>query len=86
MKSQEIGISTSDVEVLNISAHGIWLYVGGTEYFLSYAEYPWFRDATVGHVLNVQLLHSTHLRWPDLDIDLDTDSLEHPEAYPLVFR
>ncbi len=86
MKSQELGTNTLEAEVLNISAHGIWLYVGGREYFLAYAEYPWFRNATVGHVVNVQLVHNTHLNWPDLDIDLDTDSLEHPEAYPLVFR
>jgi hypothetical protein len=34
----------------------------------------------------VQLLHKNHLYWPDLDVDLDIDSLEHPEDYPLVFR
>jgi hypothetical protein len=27
-----------------------------------------------------------HLYWPDLDIDLAVDSLDHPERYPLVSR
>jgi hypothetical protein len=76
----------SAVEVLNISRHGLWLYVKGKEHFLSYAEYPWFREATIGAVLNVQLLHEGHLHWPDLDVDLDLDSLLHPEQYPLLFK
>jgi hypothetical protein len=86
MKSEGPGTSISEVEVLNISAHGLWLYVNGKEYFLPYTQYPWFRDARVNAVLNVQLLHENHLYWPDLDVDLDIDSLEHPEDYPLVFR
>jgi len=28
-------------------------------------------------------LHGNHLFWEDLDIDLDIDSIEHPEKYPL---
>ena len=86
MKSQEPGVSASEIEVLNISAHGIWLYVSGKEYFLSYTEYPWFRNARIDAVLNVQFMHGNHLHWPDLDVDLDTDSLEHPEDYPLLFK
>lgn len=78
-------MSVSKAEVVNISAHGLWLYVNGREYFLPHAEYPWFHDATLGSVLNVQLLHNTHLHWPDLDVDLDLDSLENPEAHPLTY-
>ncbi|WP_420886735.1 DUF2442 domain-containing protein [Candidatus Kuenenia stuttgartensis] len=28
----------------------------------------------------------SHLHWPDLDIDLEIDSLENPEKYPLVYK
>jgi hypothetical protein len=86
MKSQKLGTDTSVTEVVNISAHGVWLYVNGREFFLSHAEYPWFRDATLAAVLNVQLIHGAHLHWPDLDVDLELDSLENPEAYPLTYR
>jgi hypothetical protein len=24
-----------------------------------------------------------HLYWPDLDVDLSVDSIEHPERYPM---
>lgn len=75
-----------DVEVLNISTHGIWLYVCGKEYFLAHEDHPWFRNAQLNAVLNVELLHKTHLYWPDLDVDLNIDCLEHPENYPLVSK
>ncbi|MBE7549061.1 MAG: DUF2442 domain-containing protein [Planctomycetia bacterium] len=37
-------------------------------------------------IQNVQLIHDSHLHWPDLDIDLEIDSLENPEKYPLVYK
>ena len=86
MQLQTPGTTTSDVEVLNISIHGLWLYVKGKEYFLSYKEYPWFKNARLSEIHNVQLLHGVHLYWPKLDVDLSIESLEHPEKYPLTFQ
>ena len=71
-------------EVTNIDTHGFWLLVRGKEHFLPYEEYPWFRDARVRDILNVGLVNKDHLHWPALDVDLSVDSLENPEAYPLV--
>lgn len=84
MKSENIGTSTSAVEILNVSPHGFWLLVGEREYFLDFAHFPWFRGATLDQLFGVELLHGTHLHWPDLDVDLDLDRIEHPERYPLV--
>lgn len=86
MKLKQRGKSISKVEVLNISPHGIWIYVKGKEYFLPHKEYPWFKDATIKDIYIVQLLHNSHLHWPKLDVDLEVDSLENPERYPLIFR
>ncbi len=86
MKLKRLGKVTSKAEVLNISTHGIWLYAKKKEYFLSYKEYPWFEDAKVKDICHVELLDGYHLYWPDLDIDLEIDSLENPEKYPLTFR
>ncbi len=71
------------VSVENITPFGIWLYVKGEEYFLDYEDYPYFRDQTLSAIQNVQLLHGYHLYWPELDVDLEIDNLEHPEKYPL---
>ncbi len=35
-----------------ISSHGLWLINGETEYFLSYTDFPWFKDAPIGRILN----------------------------------
>jgi hypothetical protein len=45
--------------------------------------FPWFREATIREITNVQLPSPHHLYWPDLDIDLAVESIEHPEKYPL---
>ena len=86
MSTGKKGADTCDVEVVQIDEHGIWLHARGVEYFLPHTEYPWFREAKLDHVLNVQLLHGTHLYWPDLDVDLSLKILGEPEAYPLVYR
>lgn len=85
MKSSGGGTSTSGVEVLSVSAHGIWLYVKGREYFLPYRDFPWFKKARLSQIHHVQLLRDHHLRWDDLDVDLDLDSLGHIDRYPLKY-
>src|SRR5512134_1164287 len=84
MKSVAPGPSISPVEVTNVSPHGFWLFVGEREMFVPFKDFPWFQDASVRQIANVQLPSPHHLYWPDLDIDLAVESIEHPERYPLV--
>ena len=86
MKSAAPGRSTSQVEVTNVSPHGFWLLIGEAELFVSFREFPWFKEATIAEITRVELPTSYHLHWPDLDIDLAVESLEHPERYPLVSK
>ena len=69
-----------------INAHGILLFVGGKEYYLSYDRYPWFRNAKVSDVLDVTIPDEDSLRWDAIDVDLEIDSIIHPERYPITFR
>lgn len=75
-----------DVEVANVSGHGFWLLIDDRERFLSFTDFPWFRDASIATLCNVQRPHPGHLYWPDLDVDLATESIDHPERFPLVSR
>jgi len=86
MRSVQRGRSTLAVEVTHISRQGIWLFLNEREYFLSYRNFPWFRDATLREVLQVKRPRTDHLRWPALDVDLHLDSIEHPGRYPLRSR
>lgn len=85
MRLKKPGKRISNPEILNLSPFGLWLHVQDKEYFLSFDQYPWFRTATVESVYNLKLIHDHHLHWPALDIDLDLDSLDYPEKYPLVY-
>jgi hypothetical protein len=73
-------------EVLNVSTHGFWLLLGGEELFLPFDHFPWFRDASIRELSNVDRPSPQRLRWPDLDVDLAVDSIRHPENFPLVCR
>ena len=86
MRSEALGKSTSSVEVTNIFSHGFWLLLNDRELFLPFGQFPWFKDAPVKSILNVELPHHRHLYWPDLDVDLDVESIEHPERFPLVSK
>jgi len=86
MKSAVRGKCISDAEVTNVSVHGFWLLVRDRELILPFAQFPWFKDVSIGQLVNVEMPQPHHLYWPDLDIDLHVDSIEHPERYPLVSR
>src|SRR6267142_6843263 len=74
MKSAAHGASTSPVEVTNVSPHGFWLFVHQRELSVALQGFPWFREAAIREIANVQLPSPNHLYWPDLDIDLALDS------------
>lgn len=85
MKSKKRGKNISRVEIQNISPSGIWIFVNEKEYFLDYHHFPWFEDAQISEVFDVELLHENHLHWPKLDVDLELESLKNTEEYPLVY-
>ncbi|HBG28917.1 MAG: hypothetical protein A2Y10_16580 [Planctomycetes bacterium GWF2_41_51] len=84
MKSLKRGKNTSKLEVTNISQHGFWILLSGKEYFLPFEKFPWFREASIADLTNIQLLHKTHLYWPALDVDLSINIIENPEKYKLI--
>lgn len=77
--SQALGKAILQTEVTNISSHGIWLLTQDRELFMPFDDFPWFKDVPVSKILNVEEPSSGHFYWPDLDIDLGVESIEHPE-------
>jgi hypothetical protein len=86
MKSAKPGKRTSAVEISNISKHGFWLLVDNKERFVPFKEFPFFQNAVIGELLNVELASPRHLYWPDLDVDLALESIDFPERFPLVSK
>ena len=83
MSSQTLGKNTSITEVTNVSSHGIWLFSNGKEWFMAYEHFPWFKEIPIGKLINVQEVSPGHFFWPDLDVDLGIETIEHPERFPL---
>ncbi|MBX3177530.1 MAG: DUF2442 domain-containing protein [Candidatus Hydrogenedentes bacterium] len=77
------GNSTLAVEITNISAHGVWIRARGRELFMSYQDFPWFKRQPVEAIINVVEVSPGHFHWPDIDIDLTEEIIEHPERFPL---
>jgi hypothetical protein len=73
-----------ETEITNISGNGIWILIGEKELFMPFETFPWFRDASVINITNVETYSNGHLYWPDLDIDLTVEIIEHPERFPLI--
>ncbi len=48
--------------------------------------FHWMRDAAIKDVLDVQMCGNEAIEWPNLDVDLEIDSLRHPERYPLLIK
>lgn len=78
------GTRTSQVEVTQVSKHGFWLLLADEELFLPFADFPWFRGATIEQLCEIEWPTDNHLFWPSLDIDLAVESIRNPSAFPLV--
>lgn len=78
------GTNTSAVEVTQVSRHGFWLLLGGEELLFPFVDFPWFKQATIEQMTDVEWPSPDHLYWPQLDIDLAVESIRHPQMFPLL--
>lgn len=78
-----LGTSTSEIEVSLASNKGFWLLVSDEELFVSYAEFPWFKKATIEEIANIERPTPDHLYWPLIDVDLSVESIRNPGNFPL---
>ena len=80
------GTSTLAAEVTNVSRHGFWLSLDAEQLLLPFADFPWFRQASVDQLSDVQQPAPGHLYWPQLDVDIAVESIRNPGAFPLVAK
>lgn len=86
MNSSVSGKNILVYEVTNISRKGFWLLVDDKEYFISYSQYPEFLEMNLNQIFNVKSIDLKQFHWADKDIDIDIESLEMPETFPLHFN
>ena len=80
------GTVTLVAEVTHVSKHGFWLLLGAEELLVPFEHFPWFKQATIGQLLDVQWPTPNHLYWPRLEADLLVESIRDPSAFPLVSK
>ena len=83
--SEKIGTSTF-AKVLTITSGGVLIAIADGDFFLPYSRVPWFKNASVSDVLDVEMNGKRSIRWNKLDVDLEIESLLHPDKYPLVAK
>ncbi len=86
MKSSLNGTPTLESEILNVSQHSFWIFYQGREYQVPFETFPWFKKCPVVSIYNYEVDNSGNFHWPDIDVDLNIDILEHPEMYPLTSK
>ena len=79
-------IGSSEIEVSLVSKLGFWLLIDNEERFLAYADFPWFKTATIDQITFVERPSENHLYWPSLDIDLSIESIRNPNLFPLISK
>jgi hypothetical protein len=84
--NSEPSTARTSVNVRSIMPNGILISVGDNDYYLAYDRLPWFREAKVSDIFNVEMCGDEGIRWNALDVDLEIESLIHPEKYPLVMK
>jgi hypothetical protein len=81
MTSAILGSDISEVEVTHVSKQGFWLLLGDEELFVPFKDFPWFAEAPIGKLTQVELPQPHHLYWPELDVDLAVESIRNPERF-----
>ena len=80
------GTGTSVAEVSHVSKHGFWLLLDSEELLIPFVQFPWFRQATIDQLTDVEWPTADHLYWPQLDVDLSVESIRAPGAFPLIAK
>lgn len=77
---------TPEISVTHISPHGIWLLAHDEQLFMSYQDFPWFKQQPVEVIQNVEEPFPGHYYWPAMDIDLTKEIIKSPDRFPLMTK
>jgi hypothetical protein len=78
------GKNTLVVEISHVSNFGIWILTDNQELFMSYKDFPWFKNQTINAITNVKEFSKGHFYWEDIDVDLTEEMIKHPENFSLT--
>lgn len=87
MNLSATGKSISDNNAItNITNVGFYFLIEDKEYFVPFAEYPVFRQATIENIYDYIILSPKQIYWKTLDCDIELDALEKPWQFTLIYK
>lgn len=86
MSSKELGNSSFEIEVTNISKNGFWLLTGSGELFLLFEKFPWFKKVSLEKTMDLKEVSKQHFYWEALDIDLTSEIIQNPDGFLNIAR
>lgn len=69
-----------------ITQTGFWFFLANELYWIDYEDFPVFADAAPDEIKNFEIYGNEDFHWPDLDVDIELESLLFPERFPLRAR
>jgi hypothetical protein len=84
MNSSQPGTVTSTSEVTSVSEAGFSIRWEGRDLTVSFNQFPWFKSETNGVLSDFQEVSPGHFYWPQLDVDLTAEMIEHPHRFPRI--
>ena len=80
------GTNILDSSITNIEKFGFWIILIDKEYFISYNDYPQFKNATIQQIFDYTLCSPTQICWENLNVDIEVEALENPSHFTLVYK
>jgi hypothetical protein len=75
---------TAEVEM--VTSKGLFIMVEGRRYFASFMDFPFLAKLSLLEAFSMEYCGHGHIRWETADIDLNTEILANPNAYPISFQ
>lgn len=69
-------------EVTRVSSRGIWLKAHDRKFFLSYYDFPWFKNKPMRAVMHVEEPSPGEFYWPEINVNLGMETLLSPHRFP----
>ncbi|MDB6063662.1 MAG: integron cassette protein [Verrucomicrobiaceae bacterium] len=72
------------LQITRISSLGIWLKAHDKKFFMSYGDYPSFKDKPVTAILNVRETSPGKFYWPDIELKIGMDAIQTTQRSPYL--
>jgi len=86
MSSLPHGSTISSTKAILLSEGGFSIQWRDRELRISFDRFPWFKTEPAAALDDWQEVSPGHFYWPQLDVDLTAEMIDHPERFPKMAK